>query len=234
MKLFTLFLLSFCLGFSAFAADNPAYYLKVTNTRTYMNVDRVTVAEYWFSDGTYCSLNNQMKVIYRPDQGVRYYINLKNNTYRVDSVKTPLVKETPAQESMKYLGRYYYPEYEWNKTAKLSKDTIGNFKCDHFYCDGDADFDQIYLDFFMTRIKDETFARFVNSTIFNIKEDNNKSRPVLSLIAKNKNLMPLRIVEKVENPIAPQIITKINLDKFEQVTMPEGIFEIPATLKKIN
>jgi hypothetical protein len=234
MKLFTLFLFSFYCVFSAFAADTPSFYVKVTNTRTYMNVDRVTVTEYWFSNGNYCSQNNQTKLIYRPDQGVRYFINLKNNTYRVDSIKKPSAKEASTQESIKYLGRYYYPEYEWNKPEKLRKDTVGNFKCEHFYCDGDADFDQIYLDFYMTRMNDYAFARFVSTTIFNIKEENNKSLPLFTLITRNKNLMPLRIIEKVENPIAPQIITKINLDKFEQVTLPDGIFEIPASLKKIN
>jgi hypothetical protein len=86
----------------------------------------------------------------------------------------------------------------------------------------------------MTRMNDYAFARFVSTTIFNIKEENNKSLPLFTLITRNKNLMPLRIIEKVENPIAPQIITKINLDKFEQVTLPDGIFEIPASLKKIN
>ncbi len=45
------------------------YYAKITNTRTYMNIDRITVSEYWFTKDKYCSVSNQYKIIVRKDLG---------------------------------------------------------------------------------------------------------------------------------------------------------------------
>ncbi len=233
MKLFIIILISLCNNFLFSTNDDPVYYAKITNTRTYMNIDRVTVSEYWFTKDKYCSVSNQYKIIVRKDLGVTWFINLRSGTCRTDSIR-PQKTMPPAEKiiDVKYIGQNYIPDYEWNKPKLLSKETVGNYVCDHFLCEGDADFDQISLEYLVAKTDDESMAGFLNSTIMNLGGSNNKREPIIEMITGNKNLIPLRIAETVENPIAPHITTVINVDKLELAESSGGMFELPDNLTK--
>jgi hypothetical protein len=68
----------------------------------------------------------------------------------------------------------------------------------------------------------------------NLGGSNNKREPIIEMITNNKNLIPLRITETVENPIAPHITTVINVDKLELAESSGDMFELPDNLMKTN
>jgi len=235
MELFLIILLGLFKGFAGETGDDPVYYAKITNTWTYMNISRENTTEYWFAKDKYCRVSNQVKTIIRKDIGVIYYINLRSNTLRTDSIKPQQETASVEKETrFKYIGLNYVPVYEWNVPQLLSPDPVGDFICEHFSCEGDADFDQISLEFLIAKTDDLFMADMLNTTILNLSGSNNKREPVIDMITKNKNLITLRIIETVENSIAPHITTRINVDKLEPLKSAEEVFELTDGLKKIN
>jgi hypothetical protein len=200
-----------------------------------MNIDRVSVTEYWFTKDKYCEMNNQTKSIVRRDLGVIYLINLRSGTVKIDSIK-PTNTMSPSEKPMdfKYIGQDYIPVFEWNQPKLLSPETIGEYNCEHYICDGDADFDQISLGYLVVKTNDQFMANTLNSSIMSLGGSNNKREPIIEMINGNKNLITLRIIETVENPIAPHITTTINVDKLERLKSSEGLFDLPYNLKKSN
>jgi hypothetical protein len=238
MKLFIILVLSFCNSFLIIAQDDNVYYAKITNTQTYMNIDHVSVTEYWFSKDKYCTISKQRKSIVRGDLGVKYLIDLRSGTVRRDSIKPPKTM-THVEEPMdfKHLGLDYIPVYEWNKPIQLSTETVGKYVCEHFLCEGDADFDQISLEYLLAKSDDQFMADMMNSTIMNLGGSNNidnKREPITGMLNGNNKLIPLRIIETVENPITPHITTTINVEKLELLKTSEGLFDFPDSLKIIN
>jgi hypothetical protein len=228
MKLFIIILFGLCNSFIIRSQDDSVYYAKITNTRTYMNIDRVSVTEYWFTKDKSCVMSNQIKSIVRKDLGVVCLINLLTGTVRTDSIKPPKTM-SPAEKPMdfKYIGQDYIPVYEWNEPKLLPSETIGEYVCEHFLCEGDADFDQISLEYMVAKTDNQFMAGKLNSTIMSFGGSSNKREPIAGLITGNKNLITLRIIETVENPIAPHITTTINVDKLELLKSSEGLFDLP-------
>lgn len=77
MKLFTIILYCLCNSFTIRSQEDSAYYARITNTRTYKNIDRVSVTEYWFTKDKSCVISNQIKKVVRKDLGVVYSICVK-------------------------------------------------------------------------------------------------------------------------------------------------------------
>jgi hypothetical protein len=200
-----------------------------------MNIDRETVTEYWITKDKYSTMSNQIKSIVRKDLGMVYVINLSTGTVRTDLIK-PSITMSYVENPMdfKYIGQYYIPLYEWNKPILLPSETVGNYICEHYLCEGDADFDQISLEYLVVKTNYQFLANVLNSSIMSSGGSNNKREPITGLITANKNLIILRIIETVENPIAPHITTVINVDKLELVKSSEGLFDLPDNLKKSN
>jgi hypothetical protein len=232
MKLFIIFVVGLLNGFHT--ASDPVYYARVTNTRTYMSSDRVTVTECWFTKDKMCSLRNQLKIIVRNDLGVLYTVNLNSGSYRIDSIKGPKKEIIAKTVDFKYVGQFYEPEFEWRQPQQLTPDTIGDYICNRYMSEGDADFDQISLEFSLAKTDNELMAEWLNSQVLNLSAQNNKREPVIAILKSDKSLVPLRIIETVENAIAPFIRTKTEVDKLGLASNAEGVFDIPENFKKVN
>ena len=188
MRLIIFFLFGFTIGVPIQQSDDSVFYVKVTNVRNYMDLDRTTVTEIWTAKDKSCTLINQMKSIIRKDLGLIYLINLQAKTYSIDSIKTTSAQASVKNDfDFKYIGQNYNPIYEWKKPRSLKKDIVANYSCLHFSCTGDADFDQISHDYFLTKIKDMSFAEMVNSVMLNSVGTPNKREPLTQVINKDKN-----------------------------------------------
>jgi len=233
MKLIIFFLLGLLNGLPIQESNDSVYYAKVTNVRNYMDQDRTTVTEIWRTKDKSCTLINQRKSILRNDLGLIYLINLQAETYTVDSIKTRPT-QAPAKKGLdfKYIGQDYTPVYEWKKPLLVNKDTIGKYSCDHFLCRGDADFDQILLDYFLIKTDDKSLAGIINSFLLSSGSSANKREPLTQAVNKDNNLLILKIIERVENPIAPPIITTITVDTFTKLQPEMELFEVPINFRQ--
>jgi hypothetical protein len=235
MKSLILILIGLCNCFIINAQNDSVYYAKITNTRTYMNIERVSVAEYWFTKDKYCKISNQIKSIVRNDLGVICVIDLLSGTVRTDSIK-PSITMSYVENTMdfKYIGQYYIPVYEWNKPKLLYPETIGDFVCEHYLCEGDADFDQISLEYMVAKTDNQFMAGTWNNLIMSSDGSGNIRDPLAGFISGNINLIILKIIETVENSISPHVTTVINVDKLELVKSSGSLFDLPGNLTNIN
>jgi hypothetical protein len=58
--------------------------------------------------------------------------------------------------------------------------------------------------------------------------------PMVDLLKKNKRCIPVKIIELIDNPIAPPILNRIIVEKLEPGKAPDNIFELPSGAKKAN
>jgi hypothetical protein len=214
--------------------SDSVYYTKVTNVRNYMDLDRSTITEYWTGKNKSCTLVNHIKTIFRNDLGLIYKIDLQAKTYRIDSIKTISLK-LPSKTILdfKYIGQEYTPVFEYNDPKSVNFDTICNHKCERFLCEGDADFDHIWLDYYITKTEDQSLAIIINSIFLSYGGSGNKRDPLISL-TKNKNIMILRLIEKVENPISPPITMRISVETIKKLYPEKDLFELPFDFNRIK
>lgn len=228
MNLAFLIMLGILKGFTG--NDDPVYYARVTNTWSYLSNERITVTEYWFTQDKSCSVSNNInKTIIRKDIGMQYSVNLRSGSVQSRPLQQAMMT-TPdeKQEDIKHAGQYYTPVYEWNNPVLLSREKSAGYDCDHFLCNGDADFDRISVEFLMAEAGDQFVADYINSLMLSSR-DSNKRDPLTRMVKGNSKLFPVKIIEDVENAIAPHILTTIVIDKLEQVNPSEDLFEPPVT-----
>lgn len=216
------------------AQDLPAYHAVISSTRTYMDVSRNTQSDYWFTtDKTYIS-NGRITTIERKDLGIVYTLIVRSNEYYIDTIKPEKTQEkAPEEIDFRYVGvDRLASDYDWIIDKKSKNDQSGIFKADHYTADGDADFDQVTLEFWLTKPGNREMAGLFNKLIQNSMSYNKTRLPLIDMLKKDKYRVPVRIVEMLENPIAPPAKTEIIVEKLEAATAPAHIFELPAGAKQ--
>ncbi|MFH0762060.1 MAG: hypothetical protein V2A67_11210 [Bacteroidota bacterium] len=223
------------LSWQAMAArDFPAYHAVISSTRTYMDVSRNTQSDYWFTkDKTYIS-NGRVITIERKDLGVVYTLIVRSNEYYIDTIKPEKTQEKTTEEiDFRYVGvDRMVSDYDWVVGKKSKNDQSGLFKADHYTADGDADFDQVALEFWLAKPGNREMAGLFNKLIQNSMSYNKTRKPLVDMLKKDKYRVPVRIVEMLENPIAPPAKTEFIVEKLEPATAPANIFELPAGAKQ--
>jgi hypothetical protein len=163
-----------------------------------------------------------------------YTLIVRSNEYYVDTIKQGKTEETKTEEiDFRYVGvDRLESDYDWVIGKKSKNDQSGLFKANHYLADGDADFDQAVLEFWLAKPGNREMAGLFNKIIQNSMSYNKTRQPLVDMLKKDKCRIPVRIVEMLENPIAPLIKTEIVIEKLEPATAPENIFELPAGAKK--
>lgn len=230
-KLIVLLLLSWQ---AVAAQDLPAYHAVISNSRTYMDTNRKTQSDYWFTkDKTYIS-NGRVTTIERKDLGIVYTLVVRSNEYYVDTIKQSKPEEKETKEiDFRYVGvDRLESDYDWEVTKKAKNDPSGLLKADRYMASGDADFDQVELEFWVAEPRNREMAGLFNRIILNSMSYNKTRKPLVDKLKKDKYRVPVRIVEMLENSIAPQAKTEIVVEKLEPATAPANIFELPAGAKQ--
>jgi|GEM_PF-2476193 len=222
------------ISLSVFAKEPQQYHAVVKTTRTYMDVSRETQSDYWFTKGKTFTSNGRVATISRHDLGVVYTLLIKKNIYYVDSIKADKKDNTATKDiDFRYIGvDRYNPVYDWVTNLESKNDTTGLFKSDHYIADGDADFDQVSLEFWLTKPDDRNMAELFSEIAVNSMSYQSTRKPMADLLSKKKQEVPVRIIELINNPIAPPIKNVIVIEKLEPAEAPEGIFDLPAGAKK--
>jgi len=216
------------------AQDIPAYHAVITSARTYMDVTRNTQSDYWFTkDKTYIS-NGRVITIERKDLGVVYTLIVRSNEYYIDTIKPEKTQEKTIEEiDFRYVGvDRLVSDYDWSIDKKSKNDQSGLFKSDHYAADGDADFDQVALEFWLAKPGNREMAGLLNNLMQNSMSYNKTRQPLIDKLKKDKYCVPVKIVEMLENSIAPPAKTEIIVEKLEPATAPAHIFELPAGAKQ--
>jgi hypothetical protein len=234
MKTSTIIVFIFLVCQALAAQDLPAFHAVVSSTRTYMDASRKTESEYWFTKSKTYITNGRITTLIRNDLGVVYTVIVRSNQYYVDSIK-PASKEVPEVKKLdfRHLGvDRYAPDYDWTIDRKSGKDTSGLFSSDHYLAEGDADFDMVKLEYWVSKPDDQEMAHLFRDIQLNSMSSLTSRKPLVDLLKKNKRCIPLKIIELIDNPIAPPMLNQIIVEKLESGKAPANIFELPAGAKK--
>jgi len=215
------------------AQDIPAFHAVISNTRTYMGTSRKTQSEYWFTkDKTYVS-NGRVATIERKDLGIVYTLIVRSNEYYADTIEKGQPEEAKTEEiDFRYVGvDRLQSDYYWDVDQQAKNDPSGLFKADCYVASGDADFDQVELEFWVAKPRNREMAELFNRIILNSMSYSKTRKPLVDKLKKDKYRIPVRIVELLENPIASPAKTEIIVEKLEPATAPANIFELPAGAK---
>jgi hypothetical protein len=234
MRILILAFLTVIIQMPAVARQSREYHAVVSSTRTYMDVSRETKTEYWFTKGKTFISNGRINTIVRDDLGVVYTLIVKSNVYYVDTIKPGKTKEpAPKDLDFRYIGvDRYTADYDWNVTRNSHKDTSGIFTSAHYVADGDADFDQVLLEYWVAQPNDKEMSSLFREIQLNSMSYLTTRKPLIDLLRKNKSCIPVKIIELVDNPIAPPILNRIILEKLEPAEAPANIFDLPEGAKK--
>jgi hypothetical protein len=229
LALFSLFILG---GLAA--QDLPVYHAVVSSTRTYMDVGRETKSEYWFTrDKTFIS-DGRITTIERFDLGVSYTLIVRDNEYYVDTIKPAKTEEKASEKiDFRYVGvNSLASDYDWTVDKKSKNGQVGFFKADQYIADGDADFDHVALEFWLAKPGNQEMTGLFNRIILSSMKNMKTRKPMIDLLIKNKSIVPVKIIELVDNPIASPIEIRILVEKLEAAAAPGDIFELPAGVKQ--
>jgi len=213
-----------------FSAD---YHVIVKTERTYMDFTRESQTEYWFCEDKICIKHSRQTTIIREDLGL--YWNIFGKNYYENKIESDEKKEekTEKKTDIHTLGYdRYSPDYDWKIDETSTEKVINGYQTKFYEADGDADFAEVQTELWICN-----GANIKGSSLFNdqmIKEyQSNKQRKIIAkILEKNKNSFPVEINETIVNSIAPNMINKVQLIKFEEVEAPENIYELPEGLEK--
>ena len=140
-------------------------------------------------------------------------------------------KETQ-KEDIHSLGFHYEPDYDWEiKETDEAKD-INNFPCRLFLAEGDADFSEIKLKFWVSTDSQFPGAAELHDFMLEQLERDIDQEPILETLKKYENSFPVHHELIVERAIARTLHYETNLTTLEMAEAPEGIYDLPPDLKK--
>jgi hypothetical protein len=144
-----------------------------------------------------------------------------------------LPSESPPQkEKLHNEGFNYEPEYDWVVKETKEEKVICGIKCRKFIFDGDADYAEKIVELW---IADDLG---IDIGDYGERFDNNlhsyEYGELLKLSDTLKDSFILYAKEIEEHFIAPQRISESQILKLEDISPPEGIYELPEGFKKIE
>jgi hypothetical protein len=111
---------------------------------------------------------------------------------------------------------------------------VGLFRSVCYTAEGDADFDQVSLEFWLARPGEREMAKLFNQIMLDNTSYQVSRKPLADRLKRKTSEIPVKIIERLENPIAPPMTYLIELEKLETLQAPANIFDLPVGATKAN
>jgi len=215
-----------------FSAD---YYVIIKTERTYMDFTRESQTEYWFCQDKICIKHGRQTTIIREDLGL--YWNIFGKNYYENKIESDEKKEEkPEKEIDIHTLGYdrYSPDYDWIVEETSTEKEINGYQTKLYKADGDADFAEVQTEFWICNGQNIKGSSLFNNQMTKEFQSNKQRKIIAKILEKNKNSFPVEIHESIMNSIAPNMIYKVQLIKFEEMEVPKNIYELPEGLERKN
>ncbi len=242
-----LFLVFFCIIFLSRTSASDVHsdvHVVIETSRTYMDHTTKFTDEYWLTDDKIYQKRNNRVYITRKDLKLIWSIDSKEKTYSGRKIEdqSNLEKKKGSKSKQKEiqkadihdLGFHYEPDYEWEiKETDETKD-INGFPCRLFLAEGQADFAEIILKFWIcTEIQLPGAAEY-HGFLMEELEGDVEQEPVLETLKKYKNSFPVYQEQIIENAISPTLHYETCLITLEITDAPQSIYDLPQGIKKLG
>lgn len=194
-------------------------------------IGRTIAQEEWScADKEWRKTDGRVRIT-RRDLGVSWSIDPKAGTY----TETPLGKAAapapPVAEKLHNDGYEYDPEFDW-KLEDKGFEEAGGVRCHKYVLDGDADLSEKVFELWVAddlgpavQRDDRTIALFRARTGAGDLLDRWEA-------LKGRFVLRERVTE--DRPIGGDVVTETVFTTFEAVKPPDGIYDLPAGLKKVE
>ena len=205
-------------------------HLLVESQFNYLSSVRTTTVVTWSTQGKTATKIGDRLTIRREDLGVRWRVDLKAGTYTEEKIEPPPAAKPP-KDDIHTAGYNYEAEYDWTTRQSGRKTAIAGRPCREFVSDGDADYAQATVKFWVCDpVPGVSFA--VSDSVLGMMRNDSSRRMVAETAAKRGKTWVLGVEEMQEPPIAPKMIVAVSVKTLDTTPLPATTFELPANVKK--
>ncbi len=202
------------------------------SSRTYMDHTVSYTDEYWLAEGKMYWKRNNRVFIEREDLGLMWSIDLRARTYTERKIEKDRQVPEEQEQDIHSLGYSYDPDYDWEVIDNKEEKGINGFPCKGFVIDGDADFTEIKIQLWICTDAQIPGSAELHRLLVNSYKNDSQRKPIADILEKYPKSFPVFQEETIENPIAPTMTYRINLQLLEKIEPPAGIFELPEGFEK--
>lgn len=230
-----LFLSAVLLLFSFAGALKAESHLIIEQTRKYMGqVYPKRITNVWISENAFSIRSLSNVIIYRRDLGkVWHLLPFKNRYYEQDIAEFEKSAD-PVKEkiSVHKLGQNYTPEYNWILKPGNSDETVNGYECKKFVALGDADFADDKIEIWGPHNSPLKLDDLAKKALMYYAENNYQG--IVKLFPELNNYLIVKLVERINNSIAPEIINETLITKIEETPPNQTLYELPKGCTKVN
>jgi hypothetical protein len=216
-------------------------HLVIETIRTYMDHTIKYTDEYWLADNKTYQKRNHRVFITRKDLGLIWSIDSREKTYseRKIEIQSDLEEESKdksehneaQKENIHSLRFSYEPDYDWEIKESDEVEDINGFPCNLFLAEGDADFSEINLKFWVSIESEFPGAEELHNFMLERLEGDIEQKPILDTLKNYQYSFPVQQERIVERAIARTLHYETSLTTLEMAEAPKGIYDLPPDLK---
>ena len=170
--------------------------------------------------------------ITRRDLGVAWSIDTKAGTYTETSLGMASGPSAlPAEEKLHDEGYEYEPEFDWRLEEKGLEDVAG-VRCRKVVLDGDADLSEKVIELWVADDLGPAVPRGERTIVLFLERS--EAAGLLDRWGPLKGRFVLREKVTEDRPIGGPVVTERTVTSFESAAPPDGIYDLPSGLKKIE
>ncbi|MGZ7065037.1 MAG: hypothetical protein ACXVI6_01635 [Candidatus Aminicenantales bacterium] len=228
-KTFLACCLLFVLGGSAAADDHVVKELK----RTYMGrTSPAQASEVWVGADRTFVREGSVIVITRHDLKKRWLVLPGRKRYLEEPLAVPLEKDEPAKPArIQEYGFDYRPLYEWTLQETRETATLGGLLCRKIIARGEAEYASEMREMWVAAAPPIDIKAYYEK----IEKPNFDQRWV-KIYQGNEDLRKGLVMKSrvtTEPAIATTSVVEITVTRVERTKPPDGIYELPAGLRKV-
>ena len=191
---------------------------------------RKTQQDCWLADGrSHCVQDGRVRLV-RKDLGVVWRLNSKDKTYIEEKIEPPKAEPAKREVDFHTLGFDYEPSYDWQLKETGEPKQILGFPCRGFQADGDADFAEMTVKFWVCTEPALAISGAENDLV--LGEAGPANAILKEALSKHPGSFILLIDSVLEPPIGDTNHRIISVLKLENAEAPAGIYEVPEGFKK--
>jgi hypothetical protein len=220
------FVLSGCGSLSA------AVHLTYKVERQYFGqVQQMPDVEIWFSDSVLCFVRGKQKILYS-------WMDAKKTAFSIDGQRCfqSGIDERITAPASTVCPVQYLPKYYWNVLQRLPNDTLRNVPCVHLVLEGQDAYSEKRVDVWVAREVPEFLKPFPERRARCRLFADDGTMDFFDSDSVLKNGVVFRQIDVVTppNPVPDFYVVTAMLTVFEEGDAPEGLFTVPAEVKRVR
>ena len=220
----------------ALQTPRPDLHLVLETSRTRLDFVQNETVEHWIgSDRQYTRQGNTARIV-RRDLGVNWMIDIPRRGYVESPIRPqpPRASEPPAVAAPKPAPDIRKAgfltdaaEFDWAVGEVKETRLVGGCRCRGFVADGDAEFDEILVSFWVCpdpRIADP--RRVSDLLLASIRQEDER-RAITDVLGRFDGGALMAVEERRKPGIGVPLVTKSTVIAVEERVPPDGIYDLP-------